>query len=355
MKRLLKHIDQNLLGQRIRRSRLNARRILGDKRRPDVSEMLRARRRELAVAGEDILFTPEPPRFIGGTTGRSGTRWLVRLMKAQFSTGPVVIDEVGVFVMALLREAPYEYYQLGTDNAAWRREAYLDYFLKQMKRYAFQRRRMYGAGMRGLSDYVPERALVVAGQRLKEDLSGQTQLAGISRSFGNFYVHLLNYHAAIVRGGASSWVSKEPPYGRHADELFCMVPEGKLVVLLRDGRASALSMYKRRWMDSVRACMERWGTFAEMTLEAVERSPSDRVLLVRYEDLVRDFKAQLSQIHRFLDLPAPDLGLLESHPDASLRPQPESLDRWQREVTTEDAEWFGATYGGLMERLGYER
>jgi hypothetical protein len=92
-----------------------------------------------------------------------------------------------------------------------------------------------------------------------------------------------------------------------------------------------------------------------MTLEAVERSPSDRVLLVRYEDLVRDFKAQLSQIHRFLDLPAPDLGLLESHPDASLRPQPESLDRWQREVTTEDAEWFGATYGGLMERLGYER
>ena len=302
---------------------------------------------------DEVLFTPSPPRFIGGTTGRSGTRWLVRLLKAQFRSDPVVIDEVGVFVMALLREAPYEYYQLGTDDAAWRREAYLDYFLRQMKSYAFQRRRMYGYGMRGLSDYAPRRAIVMAGRALKENLAGHVDLDEISRAFGDFYVHLINYHAAIVHGGASSWVSKEPPYGRHADELLRMVPDGKLVVLLRDGRASALSMYKRRWMDSVRACMERWAAFAEMTLDAIERSPSDHVLLVRYEDLVRDFESKLSLVHGFLELPSPRFEILHEGGDASLRPQPQSLERWKDEISGEDIAWFDKRCGRLMERLGY--
>jgi hypothetical protein len=263
------------------------------------------------------------------------------------------MDEVGVFVLALFREAPYEYFQFGTDDAADRRDAYLRHFLRQMASYGFRRRRMYGGGMRGLVEYVPQRAIELAGEALRRDLTGVEDYEDVQRRFGQFYLHLLNYHAAVIRGGRSGWISKEPPYGRHADQLLAMVPNGRLVVLARDGRASALSMYRRRWMSSVRGCMERWGVFAEMTLRSLERAPREPVLFVRYEDLVRDFEAQLTRIHRFFELPEPDFGAIYRSAEADLIPNPQSLDRWKDTVENDDLRWFDRQYGELMERLGY--
>ena len=353
MKRFLKTIDDGLLDQTIRRARLNGRRMANAPAGPSFSRALRAWRRERTVRDEDFLYATTLPRFIGGTTGRSGTRWLVRVLKAQFQSDPVVMDEIGVFVLSLLREAPYEYYQFGTDDAADPRGPYVDYSLPQMARYAFRRRNMYGGGMRGLADYVPRRAIRRAGQALREDLRSLSGLPEITRRFGEFYLHLLNYHAAIVHGGPSGWINKEPPYGRHADELLRMVPGGRLVVLARDGRASALSMFKRRWMSSVRECMERWGEFAQMTVNAVERAPTDQVLLLRYEDLVRAFESELGRIHAFFELPGPDFDAVYRNSDETLRPQPAGLDRWAGEIADEDLRWFEVTYGDLMERLGY--
>ena len=355
MKSLLKALDDRLFDQVYRRTKINARRLAGVNAAGRVQRQLVALRREQGVRAGDCLYRPEVPRFIGGTTGRSGTRWLVRLLKEQFVSRPVVMDEIGVFVLAALREAPYEYYQFGADDAAERRAAYVDHFLSQMRTYAFRRRKVYGAGMRGLIEYVPRRAIHMAGEALAADLPGLTSFEEITRRFGDFYLHLLNYHAALIHGGPSGWISKEPPYGRHADELLALVPNGKLVILARDGRASALSMYRRRWMDSVRGCMERWGTFAEMTLRALDNAPADRVLLLRYEDMVRDFETNLSRVHEFFALPEPDFDrIYAASAEEGLVPNPESLERWKSAVDPSDVRWFSERYGETMERLGYE-
>ncbi|MFP3959903.1 MAG: sulfotransferase family protein [Spirochaetaceae bacterium] len=355
MKQIARTIDDRLLDQTIRRVRINARRLANASGTSTFSRTLEAWKRERHLPRQDFLFRTTNPRFIGGTTGRSGTRWLVRILKAQFAGDPVVMDEIGVFVMALLREAPYEYYQFGTDNAAERREPYVDHFLRQMERYAFRRRNVYRAGMRGLVDYVPRRAIRLAGEDLRRDLRQLSGLEEITQRFGDFYLHLLNYHAAVVHGGAASWINKEPPYGRHADELMSMVPHARLIVLARDGRASALSMYKRRWMATTRECMSRWAVFSRMTADALQRCPSEQVLLLRYEDLVRDFETQLPRIHEFFGLPAPDFGRLYAIGDDSLKPQPASLDTWKREVSAADLQWFEREHGELMARLGYTR
>jgi hypothetical protein len=112
-------------------------------------------------------------------------------------------------------------------------------------------------------------------------------------------------------------------------------------------------MFKRRWMSSVRECMERWGEFARMTADAVERAPTDQVLLLRYEDLVRYFEPELARIHHFFELPEPQFDVILSNADETLRPQPAGLDRWAGEIADEDLRWFEVTYGDLMERLGY--
>jgi len=353
MKRLLKYLDDRVLDQAYRRTKINARRLAGFEPDGAIARRLTAWSRERNVGTADCIYPTENPRFIGGTTGRSGTRWLTKLLKHQFRSEPVVMDEVGVFVLAAFREAAYEYYQFGTDDAAERRAAYVRYFLHQMRTYAFRRRRVYGSGMRGLIEYVPGRAIEMAGAALESELPQLQTFDEITRRFGAFYTHLLNYHAAIIHGGRSGWISKEPPYGRHADELLSLVPNGKLVLLARDGRASALSMYRRRWMDSVRGCMERWGTFAEMTLRALERAPAEQVLLLRYEDVVRNFEENLSRVHAFFSLPEPDFAAIHEAEDPALRPRASSLDRWRDEIDSEDLEWFSRHYGSTMERLGY--
>ena len=353
--RIVERVDHALFDGTLRRTVRNGDRMEGVPGALGLSRRQRAavaRRRERRIDPGEFVRPVEVPRFIGGTTGRSGTRWLVRVLKAQYASQPVVMDEVGVFVLSLLRSAPYEYYQLGIDDSVEKRAFYVDYFLKQMHRYAFKRRNMYGSGMLGLVDYVPRRAISEAGRALKADLPGLSSLADIRKRFGDFYLHLLNYHAAIVHGSASTWINKEPPYGRHADELLQMVPNARLVILARDGRATALSMFKRRWMDSVRACMDRWGEFSRMTVDAVGRVPQDQVLVLPYNRMVNDFEASLSEVHGFLGLPEPDFEALRTHPDKTLYPQSASLDRWRNEISSQDIDYFDRTYGGLMERLG---
>lgn len=353
--RQIERIDHALFDGTLRRTVRNADRMSGVAGLEHTSRLQRtliARRREKKLPPSEFIRPIEIPRFIGGTTGRSGTRWLVRILKAEYGSEPVVMDEVGVFVLSLMRSAPYEYYQLGIDDSVEKRAFYVDYFLKQVRRYAFKRRHMYGSGMLGLVDYVPRRAIAKAGEALKADLPCLTTLADISRRFGDFYLHLLNYHAAILHGSASSWINKEPPYGRHADELLRMVPNGRLVILARDGRATALSMYKRRWMDSVRACMDRWGEFSKMTLEAIDRAPARQAMILPYKKLVGNFEESLSHIHSFFELPPPDFDLLRNHPDKTLWPQSEALERWKQEIDPADIDYFDRTYGWIMERLG---
>lgn len=353
--RQIERIDHALFDGTLRRTVRNADRMESTAGVENASRIARtriARRRERTLSIAEFVRPVALPRFIGGTTGRSGTRWLVRVLKAQFHSEPVVMDEVGIFVLALIRQAPYEYYQLGIDDSVEKRANYVEYFLKQVSIYAFKRRNIYGSGMRGLVDYVPRRAIVKAGEALKADLPSLKTLPEITKRFGDFYLHLLNYHAAIVHGSASTWINKEPPYGRHADELLRMVPNAKLLILARDGRATALSMYKRRWMSTVRECMDRWGEFSRMTLEAVGRAPADRVMILPYGRMVQEFEESLTTIHSFFELPPPNFDLLRNHPDKTLYPQPTSLDRWKREIDEADIEYFNTKYGSIMQELG---
>jgi hypothetical protein len=274
-------------------------------------------------------------------------------MERELGGDPVVIGEHGMFVLSLFREAPYEYYQLGTTGAAQKREHYLDYFLTQVRRYAFRRRRLYGSGIKGMIRYVPRRAIDRAGEWLREELRSVSAFPEIKRCFGDFYLALHNYHAAVIRGASAGWVNKEPPYGRHADTLLGMVPHARLVVMARDGRASALSMYKRGWTSTLRGAMERWREFAERTVEAVERCPENAVLIVHYEDMVREFEQTLKKVFRHFEIPLDVVDRILSSGYAESLPRNDSLERWKDEIDTHELNWFEEHCRPIMKRLGY--
>lgn len=353
-RRIIKAADDKLFNEAVRRAIMHGRALHNSDARGRLGRTLEALNRERSMPEEHFLYRTETPRFVGGTTGRSGTKWLIRTIQRELEGDPVVIGEHGMFVLSLFREAPYEYYQFGGENAAVRREKYLDYFLHQVGTFAFRRRKLYGSGLKGMIRYIPHRAIDLAGDKLRSDLQGLTDFGEIKRAFGDFYLALHNYHAAILHGGPAEWLNKEPPYGRHADALVEMIPNARLVVMARDGRASALSMYKRQWMATVRGSMERWYHFAGKTADAVERCPKENVLLLKYEDMVTDFEGTLSRVFDFFRLPAEEAKRIARAGAAESAPREESLHKWKSEVSKEDLRWFEENCSDIMRRLGYE-
>lgn len=351
IKKTAKIVDDRLFNDSFRRAAVHGKLLQETDVKGDLRRGLEAMRRERTVSQPNALFRPEFGRFIGGVSGRSGTTWITRIMSEAVGDTHAVMGEQGLFVLSMFRDAPYEYLQFGGVQAG--RERYLDYLYRMLTKYAYKRRRMYGGGLKGLMRFLPKRAIDLAFPKLRQDLRECNNLAAAQVAFGDFYQSLFNYHAAVLFGHPAAWISKEPPYGRHADDLFKFVPTARLLVMARDGREAALSMFKRGWMDSVRGCMQRWAEFTSMTLDALDRSPEGQWKLVRYDDLVRDFGEQLSDVFEHLELPKPDVGKILDSGKKELIPRSDSLQSWKKTISKEDIDWFASQYGDLMERIGY--
>ncbi|GAG46266.1 unnamed protein product, partial [marine sediment metagenome] len=190
--------------------------------------------KERLIRKEEFIKKVGNPLFIGGMTGRSGTNWLKDIFR-EYVKSHVVVKEIGVFMLGQFREAPYEYFQFS--NFPNRRKQYIKYFRKFMLTNAYLRssKMMGSPGLNGLSDLLPVRGLKIALNEIEQRLSKAKKYEQIRQIFGDFYLWLFNYHACIVDNG-KPWISKEPPYARHADQLFSMIPNARLLIMARDGR-----------------------------------------------------------------------------------------------------------------------
>ena len=105
------------------------------------------------------------------------------------------------------------------------------------------------------------------------------------------------------------WVERErrllskTPSVRHLDRFFTFFPRASLIVLVRDGRSVVQSCMSTFGWDFDRAARS-WAAAANeiRRFQSKIRRPTDRYLLVRYEDLLDDLSGSLSGIFRFLDL-----------------------------------------------------
>jgi hypothetical protein len=306
--------------------------------------------KENTLEPDKFLFQPDISRFIGGVSGRTGTTWLKRLINHQSKETHQVIGEQGLFVLSGFRKAPYEYYQVGASNKA--RREYLKYFKDFILTEGFGRYKIYGGkpGF-GLFDLLPKRGIKLAFNLLKKELESASTFEEIQAKFGNFYLSLFNHYSAISSNG-SPWISKEPSYGRHANELFNLIPNAKLVIMVRDGRDTALSMYEKGWQPTVKKSIDRWRTFANMTLKALEDSPEDQYLLVNYSDLIYNFSELLYSIFDFLDLPDPNIEeIMATSKKLKLKPDSGSVSAWKTKMDPSDIKYFEETGLKIQEQL----
>lgn len=168
------------------------------------------------------------------------------------------------------------------------------------------------------------------------------------------------------RAGYRHWIDHTPANIRYVGTLLEHFPTAKVIHLVRDGRAVAASVMRLDWGPNTAKDMARWWTsYISFGLAAEHALADDRILRVRYEDLVTGPSATLARISDFCGMDFHP-GMLDGRgfavPRYTARQhrlvrgplRPERIDGWQQELTRRQIEIFEHYTGEALTYLGYE-
>ena len=196
--------------------------------------------------------------------------------------------------------------------------------------------------------------------------------------------------AITGRPEAIRLVEKTPDHARHLDVISQVLPQARIIHLVRDSRAvtaSLLAAYRDGWgrewaTGNARVAARIWKTFVEEAESASEALAPENYLRLHFEHLRADPRAVLARVMSFagVDASTEDLertvrGIAEAtnerpqengyvlggelsnriveEPDGFVRTG--SIDGWRKELGRRQSRVVWRETGELMERLGYHR
>ena len=179
-----------------------------------------------------------------------------------------------------------------------------------------------------------------------------------------WYLELASrHHSAVGNGGAPRvWVTHSPANIRHVPSLAWLFPDARFVHMVRDGRDVAVSV---REMAHGLVTMKQLSSLWQERLShglAAELAMPERVLRVRYEDLVCRPAATTRKLAAFADLsPEPRMARGDGFTPrrgnrtglAGKPPDPRRIGRWRRALSDGEVEAFEYYSAELLPALGY--
>jgi hypothetical protein len=123
--------------------------------------------------------------------------------------------------------------------------------------------------------------------------------------------------------GKSAWVEKTPLHLHHIERIEANVPDPRFVHIIREGTQTVRSLvnvtarHPEEWggARTPATCVDRW---VDDVRRSLAHLGSPRHHFVRYEDLVRDTRACIVEVTRFLELPFDENMLAAQAMDRSL-------------------------------------
>lgn len=137
--------------------------------------------------------------------------------------------------------------------------------------------------------------------------------------------------------------------GRALDHL----PDVRVIHLVRDPRDVARSSIGMGWAGSVYYGIRHWLKTEVEWARVAARIPADRVITVKYEDLIEAHEDTLKAICAFADVPF-DAAMLDFHEGTTYaKPDPGLIYQWKRKQTPYEIGLVEAQAGDLLTELGY--
>lgn len=190
-------------------------------------------------------------------------------------------------------------------------------------------------------------------------------------------------HAELLSAGGRV-VLKEPHGTEAAPLLQRLVPDSRIIVLVRDPRDcldSIVDIVEEGWMgapgqgplerDARRELLEQnaaqWRLRLNSSLEVHDRLPAEQRVLVRYEDLRAATSVELARVFAFLGLEATPQwidGTVEGLAFENISPENRGPGRfhraaspglWRERFHPDDVEWATDYFADELDRFGYAR
>jgi hypothetical protein len=165
------------------------------------------------------------------------------------------------------------------------------------------------------------------------------------------------------------WADKTPLYLAHVQELAQVWEDARFVVLVRDGRDVALSLVGVPFgPNNVWAAARFWARGIDLGQDA-EKRLGDRVLTVRYEDIVTDPGTHVQRLCEFLglDFDGDMLAIEQTDSSKVLKDQAgwftnvwaginqSAVGKWKKEMSPRQQRVFDQVAGPQLEAMGYQR
>jgi hypothetical protein len=160
------------------------------------------------------------------------------------------------------------------------------------------------------------------------------------------------------------WIDHTPANIRHTGILFELFPDARLIHLVRDGRAVAASMIPLDWgPNTIDHAAHFWMKKILLGLEA-EKKWQEKVIRVKYEDLVHDPEKMLKHICSYLNIDFQSemikgtdfrvpLYSSEQHALIGKEPDIRRVNAWENTLKPRQIEIFESISGQILVTLGY--
>jgi hypothetical protein len=141
---------------------------------------------------------------------------------------------------------------------------------------------------------------------------------------------------------------------RHLDRLRAILPEARLIHILRDPRDVARSTIGMGWAGVLYHGVDHWIATEAAWDAAAGRLAPGQAHELKYETLFADVEAALRQVCTFLGV-GYDPGMLDYHKSTTYGPPDAGLaNQWRRRAHRGELAPLEAKAGALMARRGYE-
>jgi hypothetical protein len=174
---------------------------------------------------------------------------------------------------------------------------------------------------------------------------------------------VVRYAERSGQGPAKHWVDHTPSNISYVDTLLALFPEARVVHLVRDPRAVAASVVPLDWGPASPRAAAQWWLRRLAAGLAAEAAHPDRVLRLRYEDLVDDVDGVLEEFGNRCGLGPADLSPADApglprytarqHELVGRPVDPSRANAWRGDLSSHDIAIVEGEVGDCLAHLGY--
>lgn len=141
---------------------------------------------------------------------------------------------------------------------------------------------------------------------------------------------------------------------RNFDQLQRIWPDARYIHIVRDPRDVAKSVIGMGWAGNVWHGVRFWIEAEEMWNHMQPHIPGDRVIEIKYEDLISSSETVLRQVCQFMAVDYNPRMLDYPTTTTYSKPNPKLIHQWRKKLQPREVELVEARVGNLLLDRGYE-